>query len=378
MFTEQSPFRAVIWFASVLAVIGVLIGLRLLFLSLEPFPDDLTVSAPRRQPGAKLWGVSLNGFQINDKDDVFEPGKVDQMVALLEELGANAVFFPYEATTDNQPFDEVNDAMVSKFYEAGFTIVLSCCDGFVFDDQDRYQSAYEFAQRLGKKYSQKVQYFQFLNEVSGTAILPGRSGFTIEDYDHEKYLEIRELLHGLTAGVASVHPNAKRIVSAHWLGIGIIDQLIGDRVPFEVVAWHWFSDMGPDPVAVELSPERGVPAAYAGQTLHLPAHYTEQGKEFWITETNLQGGSFGSQEAEQAAYLRQMFAVARDTPEITGLFVYRLTDGAENAGTSAWGIYETRPSDDGQSLTFDHPKEAFRVYQEFLLTLAFDQPEVNQ
>ena len=367
---EGNLRQIILWLVAVAVIVVVILGVRLAILrSAElagsPLNPTLATSAPFGNP-PKQWGVFANAFQINDLDDPFSPAKIDATIAVLKDLGVNAVLLPYEALPTGEPNDAVNDVMVDKFSKAGLSIVMLCCDGFEFGETNRYQAAYEFAQRLGQKYGNQIHYFQFLNEISGTAIKPGHSGFTFDDYEPEKYVKIRELLRGLTDGLASASPRAQRILSAHWLGIGIIDQLINDRVSFEIVAWHWFSDMGPDPVAIPLATERGVPAEFDGQIFNLPAHFTKQGKRFWVTETNLTNGSLNGLERQQADYLRHMLEVVKATDNISGFFYYRLTDGAENAGKSAWGLYETSKTADGSTLNYDHPKEAYQVYKDFL------------
>jgi hypothetical protein len=368
----EGPIRPVIiWIISVVVIIAVLFGLRAVILRQgSPRPEvakrAFVTPSPAFGNPPKQWGVFANAFQISDRDDAFSPAKVDATILVLKDLGVNAILLPYEALTATEPNDAVNDVTIKKFSDAGLTIILLCCDGFEFGETNRYAKAFDFAARLGEKYRERIEIFQFLNEISGTAIKPGHSGFVFEDYEGEKYLEIRELLRGLTDGLASTHPRAKRLISAHWLGIGIVDQLIKDRVSFEIVGWHWFSDMGPDPVKIPLSTDRGVPAEFNGQIFNLPAHFTEQGKEFWITETNLERGSLDGKEYEQATYLENILKVVAETEEVTGFFYFRLTDGAENAGTSAWGLYQTKPTSDGSSLEYDRPKEAYQIYKQFL------------
>ena len=143
-----------VWLVSVAVLLGLLFGLRYVVLQatarsngqahFEPVANTTPTIAGKR------WGVLVNGYVTNGLNEAFDPERVDASIAILKDLGVTSVTLPYEARTSTEPDDAVNDIMIKKLNQAGIEIVLLCCDNFSFGEQNRYQGAYDFAQKLGK------------------------------------------------------------------------------------------------------------------------------------------------------------------------------------------------------------------------------------
>ncbi len=83
-------------------------------------------------------------------------------------------------------------------------------------------------------------------------------------------------------------------------------------MPFDILAWHWYSEMG------EMTRVQG--------KLDLVTKLAGYGKPLWITEINRNGGSMNRGEKDQADYVGKAAAQLRGNPAIAALFIYELLD----------------------------------------------------
>lgn len=134
-----------------------------------------------------------------------------------------------------------------------------------------------------------------------------------EHYEDGRYELAKAVLLGLADGVREASKNAKRIINTGgWLHYGFIQRLIDDKVQFEILGWHWYSDMG------DITNVRG--------NFNLWGHLTSFGKPIWITEINRRNGSINENEEEQANYIKEVASQIRNLKEIKAFFVYELLD----------------------------------------------------
>jgi len=159
-----------------------------------------------------------------------------------------------------------------------------------------------------------------------------------DTYNEERYARARAEIQGLYDGVKAADPAAQTIVdTAGWLHYGFIERLVKeDHVPFDILAWHWYSEMG------DITKVQG--------KLDLVQFLRRFGKPLWITEINRRDGSKGHRGKEQADYLSQTAAQLRANPHIHAFFVYELLDepyfGAN--GESDYGLVEVVRSASGK------------------------------
>jgi len=214
------------------------------------------------------------------------------------------------------------------------------------------RASFEFARSLARRYQGKITHYELSNELDGWAMI--RKGETTRDgtvwkwgdpdgtkpehFEERRYQKVRAELLGLHAGIKAGDPNAMTIVdSCGWLHYGFFERLVReDRVPFDILAWHWYSEMG------DITNVRG--------EFNLLEHLKGYGKPIWITEINRRDGSLGSHEQEQADYLAATARKMCANPDIEAFFVYELLDepyfGADNP-ESHYGLVEiVRGADD--------------------------------
>lgn len=332
-------------------------------------------STARSEP-AFAWGVYVNQYSLSDLDDGgARPEVYDAMLDAIKDLGlthvrTNYIFVNQADYSEKLPADfeeTLNDTWIDAILAHDLEPVLILDKGV-----DTYQASYDIGKRVAAHYKGKVKYYQMVNEVNGAAIKPDHTGRVFSDYDSAKYQAVKTRLKALGDGIRAADPDAARIVTANWLGTAIIDQLITEGVPFEILGWNWFSDMGADPTNKVLED---------GTVIDLPGHFAAAGKKFWLTEVNRHGGSFegtaAGGEKAQADWLQSVAKIAATDERISGFFPYTFTDSFWDEGKAAWGIYWTKvvadDSPDGQTFALKGPKQAASRLKSYLGTLAAGQ-----
>lgn len=185
-----------------------------------------------------------------------------------------------------------------------------------------YAASLEYGRQCGDRYRDRIRYFELSNERDCRCMTkwPGggdRDGAAMTDYDEALYAPIRGMMRGLSDGLKQTHPDCITMVdTAGWLHFGFIDLLVRDKVPFDVVAWHWYSEMG-DPLR-EIE-------SYSGR-YRLLERIGQWGKPIWFTEGNRRNGALDGAEQEQAEYLEQTIKTLAGTGKVDAYVVYELFD----------------------------------------------------
>jgi len=201
-----------------------------------------------------------------------------------------------------------------------------------------------FARALVGRYRGRISHWELDNELDNWAMVrKGEKcpngllwqwgdphGNDPNHFQEDRYQRARAELEGLHAGAKAADPAAKTIVDSCWIHYGFIERLLAkDRVPIDILGWHWYSEMG-DP-------------AKANGNINLPEHLKRFGRPIWFTELNHRGGSLGKKHAEQAEYLVKLARQLRATPGVEAMFVYELLDEpyfGPNNPESHYGLVE--------------------------------------
>ena len=227
-------------------------------------------------------------------------------------------------------------------------------------------AAAAFAKEVVSHYKGRITHWELNNELDAYALI--RKGETTrsgklwqwgdaegsdpDTYDEGRYQKAKAEILGLHEGVKAADPQAQTIVdTAGWLHYGFIERLVKeDHVPFDILAWHWYSECG------DITRVQG--------KLNLIEYLQRYRTPLWLTEINRRDGSKHGKESEQAAYLGQTAAQLRANPGVAAYFVYELLDepcfGAD--GESDYGLVEVAKDQAGH-WQVSHRKPAFAAFQ---------------
>lgn len=245
---------------------------------------------------------------------------IDQQLGLVRELGG------WYRNDWNWGLDFTHsDALVTAAEAKGvklLPILFPDVRGANGDLREIRRLAFEHGKAIASRYRGRITHYELSNELDCQAMTKwpnggDRDGAARSDYDFHKYSERCELLRGLAEGILEGDPDAKRIIDcAGWLHFGFMDRLIDDAVPFEIVSWHWYSDMGDITQPIQ---------SYSGK-YDVLARLKSWGKEIWMTEYNRRNGDMDADEQAQADYLRDQITKLRQGGLVKAFFVYELLD----------------------------------------------------
>lgn len=306
-------------------------------------------------------GVVLRPYALTVKTPIPEkwadPKKtIEQEISFAKELAVSHLRANLEKEED------LNDYIVEKTAEEGFLLTLIIDPEFKGDfyKTATYDLGYKLGKEIASRYQEKIPFYQLANEASGVTIKKGFPGYDESHYDAQKYKVFKDWVKGLSEGVKAGDPKAKRIISANWQGTAVLEMLERDGVEFEIIGWNWFSDMG-DIFNQE----------YEGKSHNIPKEISQKlKKDFWIVESNFQGGSFKGKEKEQAEYLAKFIEEVRKSPDVKGLFIFTLTDIAEinNKSEGNLGLVKVKENPDG-TWSFAAKKPAFEALKKAIKEL---------
>ncbi len=252
-------------------------------------------------------GVLIRPYALGE----YSKADLTSQILLAKELGASDVRANIEASA------AINDDFVSIAIENGLNPILIIEPSLPdFFNNASYDKAYSLASEYAIRYKNKVKYYQLANEASGVNIKPSYPGDKKTDYDDQKYAVFLSWIKGLSNGVFDNDPSAKRIITANWLGVGIIDRLVSDGVHFEIVGWNWYDDMGNTLVKKDSDQK----------TLNIPQYLSKYNKEFWVIELNRHKGTLDNDFSAQSTYLGNFINYAAEEKLISGIFIFPLTD----------------------------------------------------
>lgn len=238
------------------------------------------------------------------------------------------------------------------------------------DLQVIYRISYEYARKIVGELKNDIHVWELSNELDNVAIVrKGElsylrklwnygvpNGAKMEHYESTRIKKVMVLLKGLSDGVHAADPVARRIINATYIHYGFFDHLVSNSIGFEIVGWHWYSDMG------DLTKTKG--------NYNLLERLNKYDKPIWITEINRRGGSQGSNgEMEQYAYLKdtlKRYLLYSEKYNIRNIFIYELLDepnfGSSNP-ESYYGVVRVQKGLDGK-WTINKIKKAFHVIKD--------------
>jgi hypothetical protein len=231
-----------------------------------------------------------------------------------------------------------------------------------------HDAARAFAIDIVSRYKGRITHWELGNEYDTYALIhkgevtqsglrwtwdSDPDGDSPDAFDPGRCARVKAEFMGLYEGVKAADPAALTIVNtAGWLHYGFIDRLVRENptVPFDILSWHWYSEMG-DMTAVQ-------------GRLNLVERLHRYGKPLWITEVNRRNGSKGAKEADEAGYMSRDIARLAANPGIDAVFIYELLDepyfGPD--GESDYGLVTMKQDHDGR-WQIAGKKKAFAAYQ---------------
>jgi hypothetical protein len=294
-------------------------------------------AGPEPQDAPFILGVNGHSFTQEGYWQV----PVEQQMALVKEMGVGWYRYDWGWGLD---FTH-SDKLVAAAEAAGIKLLpvlfppVAAAKGDLVEVR---RLAFEYGKAVAARYKGRITHYELSNELDCGAMTKwpnggDRDGAARSDYDFHKYAQYCELLRGLSEGVHDGDPAARRVIdAAGWLHFGFMDRLVDDAVPFEIVAWHWYSEMG------DITEPK---QSYSGKW-DVIQKLKSWGKEVWITECNRRDGDMDGNEQAQADYLADQIRKTRATGVVKAFFAYELLDEPYFQGGEAhYGLVKLEKKD---------------------------------
>jgi hypothetical protein len=203
-------------------------------------------------------------------------------------------------------------------------------DKEINDPEGVYQRSFEAARALARRFRGRIAVYDLHNELDGWCLNTdfwGKNkhpdGDELKHYFADRLELAAAMLKGLADGVRAGDPGAKRMINTGgWLHTGFLRAMVEANVPFEILSWHWYSDMG----------RIGHVEARGGRDLL--GELLAFDKPVWITEANYRPGLRETKQTagDERGAVNDGCAYLRDTMK----HMYRLRE----RGVQAYLIYE--------------------------------------
>jgi hypothetical protein len=184
-------------------------------------------------------------------------------------------------------------------------------------ESDAYQKGKTLGGNFAAKYASVFKYYDMGNDLDVKSILSGKDGRVAEDYDQKKLRVTAAYLKGMNDGIHANDSDAQTMISAGWVHWGFIKFCETYGVTFDVLAYHWYSDM-------EAAIKRSSSLKISDITVTLNGLFP--GKPVWITETNLRPDNLSVFEADQNTFLTDFISKCKANPTVKAVLVYELFD----------------------------------------------------
>jgi hypothetical protein len=183
-------------------------------------------------------------------------------------------------------------------------------------ESESYKLGWELGSNFAAKYGQYFTHYDMGNDLELKLLINGKTGTSQNHYDKRKTNVTAAYLKGMDEGIKSKDPTAKTMISAGWVHYGFIRMCDWYGVKFDVVAYHWYSDM-----------ERLAPTApYYIPDITVKLASLFPNKPIWFTEFNYRYKEANSNtyEAEQNAFIMKFIQKCKNNPQVQALLMYEL------------------------------------------------------
>ncbi|WP_175404005.1 glycosyl hydrolase [Mucilaginibacter sp. PPCGB 2223] len=236
---------------------------------------------------------------------------------MIKKLGFNYYRFDVPVDSSGNIRNETNFYQLVKLSKPAHIGLLPMIYMMGMNFNDNSQVSYNKGRTIGNVFAQKYgayfDYFELGNEQEIALAKPGTSGSSPDDYDVNKLDVLASFYKGMIDGIKSQRPGAKTIINTGgWFHFVFFDLLKKKNVNFDIIGYHWYSDMD------EYSKKVGVDIV---KTISARTN-----KPIWFTEVNTAFGTFKTSEEEQKKWLESFTGYCRKYKAVQAVFIYELLD----------------------------------------------------
>ncbi|GGH18291.1 hypothetical protein GCM10007352_28920 [Mucilaginibacter phyllosphaerae] len=182
-------------------------------------------------------------------------------------------------------------------------------------EAESYKMGKTLGSNFAAKYGKYFSYYDLGNDLELELLEPNKTGKSQFHYNRQKLNVTAAYLKGMDEGIKSKDPDAKTMISAGWLHYGFIRMCDWYGVKFDVVAYHWYSDM-----------ERAAAnAPYNIDDITTRLSNLFPNKPIWFTEMNYRYKPTNTNyEEDQNEFVKKFIAKCKNNPKVKVVMIYEL------------------------------------------------------
>ena len=159
-------------------------------------------------------------------------------------------------------------------------------------------------------------------------VIIGGNGDVAGDYNSSKLKIAAAYLKGMDDGIKSIQPTAKTMIDAGWLHTYFMQYMIAYGNKFDIVAWHWYSDMESTATRIKIP----------DISLKLSALFN---KPIWFTEVGQRPDPVPNIEQVQSDFLSSFVKKVKQNPKVGAVICYELFDEPERSNAEkSFGLFK--------------------------------------
>ncbi|QEC53361.1 putative glycosyl hydrolase [Anseongella ginsenosidimutans] len=241
-----------------------------------------------------------------------------EQMALLKRMGMNVYKFQIQTMSDGKTTVPWRfNPFVKAAKEAGITLLPMLYHknlDFSVSNTESYMRGLKVGKNFARQYKDIFTYYELGNELNLKCLIPGSAGKTPRSYNIKRFKTIAAYLKGMNNGIKSQDPDAKTMINSTWLHYGYLKMLEDHGIDFDIIAYHWYSEM--DEVA-----KRDFGIDDIIQKLA-----KEFDKPIWFTEIGQRYEPVADIEEKQYEFISQFVARCKNHPQVKTAIVFQLFD----------------------------------------------------
>jgi hypothetical protein len=272
--------------------------------------------------------LGINGHSMNIQS--YTSLSAATQITMLKKMGMTMYRQDMGFNSDGSASNKTKFAeLYAATNSAGITIlpmIYTKTLDFSKSESTNYNAAKIFGANIASKNAQYFKYYELGNELDNQCIVSG-DGDVNSNYDTKKFRAIAAYLKGLNDGIKSKQPDAKTMIDASWLHFAYLKMLASYGINYDVIAWHWYSDM-------EITASRRSVPLDITKTLS-----TMFDKPIWFTEAGQRYINNSTYEKTQSDFTVSFINKCMKNPQIKVLLFYELMDEpAKSADEAHFGF----------------------------------------
>ena len=210
------------------------------------YPDNF-ISSKNYLIKANPLLFGINGHPLTQ--EAYLQNSLNAQAALIKELNLNYYRVDMLLNDAGKIADGLRfQQLVQKFREEKIKILPVILNSS-WEKLTEASDCFLLGQSIGEKFALKFHkfgnHYELGNEEDSKLLDAKFDGNLVQHYDSQKVILLINYFQGLIKGIKTIDKNAKIIInSSGWLHIGYFKILEKAQVPYDILGYHWYSDMG--------------------------------------------------------------------------------------------------------------------------------------